>query len=141
MEKIELKVSMEPERLDALRYFLQKQQKGSPQKELERALEELYETYVPADTRAYLDSRCRPAAARPRPKRPARSSQAKSTAAPAANGQGRTESSREKGAPLVAASASVCPAVRGAGLGYPRRIGGPVGRISANFPGFGGVRF
>ena len=42
MEKIELKVSMEPERLDALRYFLQKQQKGSPQKELERALEELY---------------------------------------------------------------------------------------------------
>lgn len=65
MEKIELKVSMEPERLDALRYFLQKQQKGSPQKELERALEELYETYVPADTRAYLDSRCRPAAARP----------------------------------------------------------------------------
>ena len=59
---------MEPERLDALRYFLQKQQKGSPQKELERALEELYETYVPADTRAYLDSRCRPAAARPRPK-------------------------------------------------------------------------
>ena len=45
MEKIELKVSMEPERLDALRYFLQKQQKGSPQKELERALEELYETY------------------------------------------------------------------------------------------------
>ena len=47
MEKIELKVSMEPERLDALRYFLQKQQKGSPQKELERALEELYETYVP----------------------------------------------------------------------------------------------
>ena len=42
MEKIELKVSMEPERLDALRYFLQKQQKGSPQKKLERALEELY---------------------------------------------------------------------------------------------------
>ena len=89
MEKIELKVSMEPERLDALRYFLQKQQKGSPQKELERALEELYETYVPADTRAYLDSRCRPAAARPRPKRPARSAQTKSTAAPAADGQGQ----------------------------------------------------
>ena len=87
MEKTELTVTIEPERLDALRYFLQKQQKGSPQKELERALEELYETYVPADTRAYLDSRCRPAAARPRPKRPARSAQAKSTAAHAANGQ------------------------------------------------------
>ena len=50
-------------------------------------LEELYETYVPADTRAYLDSKCRPAAARPRPKRPARSAQAKSSAAPAAGGQ------------------------------------------------------
>ena len=89
MEKIELKVSMEPERLDALRYFLQKQQKGSPQKELERAREELYETYVPADTRAYLDSKCRPVAARPRPKRPARSAQTKSTAAPATAGQGQ----------------------------------------------------
>ena len=89
MEKIELKVSMEPERLDALRYFLQKQQKGSPQKELERALEELYETYVPADTRAYLDSKCRPVAARPRPKRPVRSAQAKSAAAPATAGQGQ----------------------------------------------------
>ena len=89
MEKIELKVSMEPERLDALRYFLQKQQKGSPQKELERALEELYETYVPADTRAYLDSKRRPVAARPRPKRPARSAQTKSAAAPATAGQGQ----------------------------------------------------
>ena len=54
VEKVELTVSMEPERLDALRYFL------APQKELQRALEELYETYVPAETRAYLDARCRP---------------------------------------------------------------------------------
>ena len=89
MEKIELKVSMEPERLDALRYFLQKQQKGTPQKELERALAELYETYVPADTLSYLDSRGRPTAARPRPKRRARSAQAKRVAAPATAGQGQ----------------------------------------------------
>ena len=56
MEKAELTVSMEPERLDALRYFLAAKNKRTPQKELQRALEELYETYVPAETRAYLDA-------------------------------------------------------------------------------------
>ena len=60
VEKVELTVSMEPERLDALRYFLAAKNKRTPQKELQRALEELYETYVPAETRAYLDARCRP---------------------------------------------------------------------------------
>ena len=66
MEKTELTVSMEPERLDALRYFLAAKNKRTPQKELQRALEELYETYVPAETRAYLDARCRPDRHRPR---------------------------------------------------------------------------
>ena len=42
MEKTELTVSMEPERLDALRYFLAAKNKRTPQKELQRALEELY---------------------------------------------------------------------------------------------------
>lgn len=60
MEKVELKVTMEPERLDALRYFLSAKEKSTPEKELQRGLEALYEKYVPADTRAYLDSRCRP---------------------------------------------------------------------------------
>ncbi|MCQ4720687.1 hypothetical protein NE659_25825, partial [Flavonifractor plautii] len=50
MEKTELTVSMEPERLDALRYFLAAKNKRTPQKELQRALEELYEAYVPAGT-------------------------------------------------------------------------------------------
>ena len=40
MEKTELTVSMEPERLDALRYFLAAKNKRTPQKELQRALEE-----------------------------------------------------------------------------------------------------
>ena len=39
--------------------------------ELQRALEELYEAYVPAETRAYLDARCRPD--RDRRRRPAAS--------------------------------------------------------------------
>ena len=53
MDKIELKVTMEPERLDALRYFLSAKEKRTPEKELQRLLEELYEKYVPADTRAH----------------------------------------------------------------------------------------
>ena len=64
MEKTELTVSMEPERLDALRYFLAAKNKRTP-------LEELYEAYVPAETRAYLDARCRPD--RDRRRRPAAS--------------------------------------------------------------------
>lgn len=43
MDKIELKVTMEPERLDALRYFLSAKEKRTPEKELQRLLEELYE--------------------------------------------------------------------------------------------------
>ena len=76
MEKTELTVTIEPERLDALRYFLSAKEKSTPQRELQRALEELYEKYVPAEMREYLDSKCRPAAARPRPRRPSRASQA-----------------------------------------------------------------
>ena len=75
MDKIELKVTMEPERLDALRYFLSEQEKSTPEKELQRGLDELYEKYVPADTRAYLDHKCKPSAARPRPRRPVKSSE------------------------------------------------------------------
>ena len=52
MEKTELTVSMEPERLDALRYFLAAKNKRTPQKELQRALEELYEAYVPGQASA-----------------------------------------------------------------------------------------
>ena len=38
MEKTELTVSMEPERLDALRYFLAAKNKRTPQKELQQAV-------------------------------------------------------------------------------------------------------
>ena len=85
MEKVELKVRMEPERLDALRYFLSEREKSTPEKELQHGLDELYEKYVPADTRAYLDHRCGPSAARPRPRRPVKSSP------PTASGHGQME--------------------------------------------------
>lgn len=36
MDKVELKVTMEPERLDALRYFLSAKEKSTPEKKLKR---------------------------------------------------------------------------------------------------------
>ena len=83
MEKIELTVSIESERLDALQYFLSTKEKSTPQKELERALEELYEKYVPAEMREYLDSKCKPSTTRSRPKRPPKTSAIKPAAEPA----------------------------------------------------------
>ena len=51
MEKIELKVTMEPERLDALRYFLSAREKSTPEKELQRTLDQLYEKCAGRDAR------------------------------------------------------------------------------------------
>lgn len=71
MEKIELKVVMDQIRYDALVYFMSTKENSSPQKELDRALTEMYEKYVPAETRGYLDSRLKPTPApKVRPKRP-----------------------------------------------------------------------
>ena len=67
MERTKLTVSIEPERLDALNYFLS-QDGSSAQKELEKMLAELYERTVPQDTRGYIDSKLTPT----KPKRPPR---------------------------------------------------------------------
>lgn len=72
MEKINLTVSIEDIRLDALQFFLASKENTTPQEELEKMLVEMYEKYVPAETRQYLDSKLRPAAAsKSRPRRPA----------------------------------------------------------------------
>ena len=72
MEKIDLTVSIEDVRLDALQFFLASKENTTPQEELEKMLVEMYEKYVPAETRQYLDSKLKPAAAsKSRPKRPA----------------------------------------------------------------------
>ena len=72
MEKIDLTVSIEDIRLDALQFFLASKENTTPQEELEKMLVEMYEKYVPAETRQYLDSKLKPAAAsKSRPRRPA----------------------------------------------------------------------
>lgn len=72
MEKTELTVSIEAERLEALTFYLQKEKTSSLQKELGKMLEELYEKTVPADVRDYIASRSKKAppqkAKRPAPK-------------------------------------------------------------------------
>ena len=71
MEKIDLTVSIEDVRLDALQFFLASKENTTPQEELEKMLVEMYEKYVPAETRQYLDSKLKPAAApKSRPRRP-----------------------------------------------------------------------
>lgn len=67
MEKTEIKISIENERLEALTYFLQKKETSSLQKELGKILEELYEKTVPPDVRDYIDGRLKKAAP-PKPK-------------------------------------------------------------------------
>ena len=71
MEKIDLTVSIEDVRLDALQFYLAAKENTTPQEELEKMLVEMYEKYVPAETRQYIDSKLKPAAPKSRPKRPA----------------------------------------------------------------------
>ena len=71
MEKVNLTVSIESIRLDALQFFLASKENTTPQKELEKMLAEMYEKYVPAETRLYLDSKLKsPATAKSRSKKP-----------------------------------------------------------------------
>lgn len=56
MKSIDLTVSFDDERLTALSYYLSKE-KNTPQKELQNCIAQLYEKYVPADTREYIESR------------------------------------------------------------------------------------
>lgn len=69
MEKTELSISIEAERLEALTFYLQKEKTTSLQKELGKMLEELYEKTVPADVRDYIGNRSKKTAPQ-KPKRP-----------------------------------------------------------------------
>ncbi|MGM9600989.1 MAG: DUF6103 family protein [Faecousia sp.] len=61
MEKVEIIIQIEAERLKALDFFLFDKQKSSLKVELEKAAEGIYEKYVPEDTRRYIDSQTKPA--------------------------------------------------------------------------------
>ena len=77
MEKNEITLSFDSEKMEALVFYLKKEN-TTVQKKMDEALGLLYEQTVPEAVREYLDARAAPAA---RPKRPPRPSQPR-TAAP-----------------------------------------------------------
>lgn len=72
MEKHEITLSLDSERMDALAFYLKKEN-ATAQRKMDEALWELYEKTVPEPVREYLDTKSTPQ----RPKRPARPSQHK----------------------------------------------------------------
>lgn len=68
MQKTEITLSFDGEKLDALEFYLKKEN-TTVQKRMNEALTELYEWIVPEAVREFLDRKAPPPA---RPKRPAR---------------------------------------------------------------------
>ena len=75
MENNEIKLSFDSEKLEALAFYLKKEN-STVQKKMAEALRLLYEQAVPEPLREYLDAKSAPA----RPKRPPRPSQPKPAA-------------------------------------------------------------
>ena len=67
MQKVEITLSFEAERLEALEYHLKKE-RTSVKRQLDEALRKLYEEKVPEPLREYIDSKAAP----DRPSRPTR---------------------------------------------------------------------
>ena len=70
MKQVNLTITFDEEKLSALKRYMGKKELDLD-REMTDALVKLYEKYVPADTREYLDSKNKPAV-RPRPRRTAK---------------------------------------------------------------------
>ena len=70
MEKVNITLTFEDEKLEALEFYAKKEN-SNVQKKLDEALRRLYEDTVPEAVRVYLDGKAASAA---RPKRPAKPS-------------------------------------------------------------------
>ena len=68
MSKIEVTLTFDDEKLDALEFYLRKEN-GTVQKRMDEALRKLYEEMVPEAVREFVDRKAPPP---PRPKRPAK---------------------------------------------------------------------
>ena len=66
MEKIEITLAFDGEKLDALEYALRKE-RTTVQKQMDEALRQLYETKVPEAVRDYLDNKNKPTPPNGRP--------------------------------------------------------------------------
>ena len=74
MEKTDITLSLDSEKMDALSYYLKKEN-ATAQSKMDEALRQLYESAVPEAVREFLDAKSAP----PKPKRPPRPSQPKAT--------------------------------------------------------------
>lgn len=72
MEKHEITLALDSERMGALTFYLKKEN-TTVQRKMDEALQQLYEETVPEPIREFLDAKSAPQ----RPKRPARPSQPK----------------------------------------------------------------
>ena len=68
MSKIEVTLTFVDEKLEALEFYLRKEN-GTVQKRMDEALRKLYEEMVPEEVREFVDRKTPPP---PRPKRPAK---------------------------------------------------------------------
>lgn len=80
MEKTELTLSLDSEKMDALAYYLKKEN-ATAQSKMDEALRQLYESAVPEAVREFLDAKSAPS----KPKRPPRPSQPKAAVIKAAD--------------------------------------------------------
>ncbi len=69
MKMVNVTVAFDDGKLDALTYFMRKDN-TDPQKALLAELNKLYEKYIPAEMRGYLESRSSAKAKRPAPQPP-----------------------------------------------------------------------
>ena len=72
MEKVELTLSIEKMKLDALTYALSQKGGGTPQQALEQRFKELYEEAVAPELRGYLDYMIAAQAPRPHSRKTAK---------------------------------------------------------------------
>ena len=71
MEKTEIKLTMDADRMEALTYYLQERSNTQLQKELGALLEKLYQETVPQDVREYIERPAKkpsPPKSKPKPK-------------------------------------------------------------------------
>lgn len=81
MEKVEITISFDAEKMDAVKIYLKKEE-TTVQKKLDEAMRQLYEQTVPEAVREYLDAKNAPPPKRPpRPSQPKAASKAESAPA------------------------------------------------------------
>ena len=88
MENNEIKLSFDSEKMEALSFYLKKEN-TTVQKKMDEALRQLYEQAVPEPVREYLDVKSAPAARPKRPPRPSRPKGVSPKPAPAPMDQGK----------------------------------------------------